>query len=77
MWMTMPVNFKTEKNEFNLFFMLLINLLNQFKFYSLFEVLELIIKFLAFYISLHAVVNMIFVHFYYFIIPANIRSTGR
>ena len=57
--------------------MLLINLLNQFKFYSLFEVLELIIKFLAFYISLYAVVNMIFVHFNYFIIPANIRSTDR
>jgi hypothetical protein len=74
--MTMPVDFKTDKNELNLFFILLINLLNEFKFYSSFEVLELIIKFLAFYIPLYVVVNMIFVHFYFFISPTGIPNTA-
>jgi len=75
--MILSVDFKTDMDEFNLFFMLFINLLNKFKFCPLFEVLELIIKFLAFYISLYVVVNMIFVHFFYFKHPAGIRSNGR
>ena len=74
--MTLSVDFEMGKNELNLVFIIFLNLLNIFKFYSSFEVLELIIKFLVFYIHLHVVVNMIFVQFTYFICSAIISKTG-
>ena len=57
------VDLKTGGNEYNLLNITYLNLFMYYKYYSLFDVMCSIIKFLVFYISLQVVVNMIFVHF--------------
>jgi len=63
MLMTLRSILKIGGNEYNLLNTAYLKIFMYYKYYSLFDVMCLNIKFLVFYIHLQVVVNMIFVHF--------------